>query len=146
MFKDGGTVEEYQKRMECLIESLGRKCVSIGECGLDYDRLEYSDRDTQLKVFPMHFDLAKKYNLPMYLHSRNCPDDFVRLVKENRDKFTTGCVHSFTGGAKELKELIEMGLYIGLNGCSLKTEENIEIMKTVPLDRMMIESNDPLSH
>jgi len=42
-------------------------------------------------------------------------------VKENRHKFTTGVVHSFTGDIEELNQLLEMGLYIGVNGCSLKT-------------------------
>lgn len=50
----------------------------------------------------MHFDLAEKYGLPMYLHSRNCKEDFLRLVKEHRHKFSTGVVHSYTGDAEEL--------------------------------------------
>ena len=63
--------------MEELIESIGWRCSAIGECGLDFDRLDYSDKETQMKVFPFHFDLAEKYNLPMYLHSRNCESEFV---------------------------------------------------------------------
>lgn len=93
-------------------------------------------------MFPVHFDLAKKHNLPMYLHSRNCKADFVRIVKENRSKFSTGCVHSYTGDQEELEQLLELDLYIGVNGCSLKTEENIEVMKKIPLDRLMLESID----
>jgi len=76
----------------------------------------------------------------MYLHSRNAEEDFLRIVKENRSKFTTGCVHSFTGTATELKELLELDLYIGVNGCSLKTDENIEVVKQIPLNRIMLES------
>jgi TatD DNase family protein len=34
-------------------------------------------------------------------------------------------------------------LYVGLNGCSLKTEENLEIIKHVPLDRMLLETDSP---
>jgi len=88
----------------------------------------------------VHFDWAQKYNLPMYLHSRNCKADFVRIVRENRHKFNTAVVHSYTGDEEELNSLLEMGLYIGVNGCSLKTTENIEIVKQIPLDRIMLES------
>ena len=76
----------------------------------------------------------------MYLHSRNCEDDFLKIVKENRHKFSTGVVHSFTGEVSELKELLAMELYIGINGCSLKTIKNIEAIKEIPLNRIMIES------
>lgn len=145
MFKQGGTAEDYYQQMDELIGKLGPKCAAVGECGLDYDRLDYSDKQTQLKVFPMHFELAAKHRLPMYLHSRNCAEDFVRIVKENRKKFSTACVHSFTGGAAELKELLALDLYIGINGCSLKTEQNVEVMKLVPLDKLMIESR-PAAH
>jgi TatD DNase family protein len=69
----------------------------------------------------MHFDLAEKYKLPMYLHSRNCKEDFLRIVKENRHRFSTGVVHSYTGDLEELEALLDMGLYIGVNGCSFKT-------------------------
>ncbi len=65
----------------------------------------------------------------MYLHSRSTGGDFARIVKENRHKFSTGVVHSFTGDIEELKELLDMGLFIGVNGCSLKTEDNLEMVK-----------------
>ena len=61
-------------------------------------------------------------------------------MKENRDKFGEGCVHSFTGTATELKELLDLNLYIGINGCSLKTEENVKVVKQIPLERIMLES------
>jgi TatD DNase family protein len=41
--------EEYNKKMEGLFERLKDKVVAVGECGLDYDRLEYSDVETQLR-------------------------------------------------------------------------------------------------
>ena len=40
-------------------------------------------------------------------------------------------------------ELVDMGLFIGLNGCSLKTEENVEVVKDIPIDRIMLETDAP---
>lgn len=79
----------------------------------------------------------------MYLHSRACKEDFLKILRENRHRFPTGVVHSYTGDEEELNALLEMGLYIGVNGCSLKTEENVEIVKKIPLDRIMLETDCP---
>lgn len=52
-------------------------------------------------------------------------------------------MHSFTGTIEEMTELMDLGLYIGLNGCSFKTAENCEVVKAVRLDRLMIETDGP---
>jgi len=79
----------------------------------------------------------------MYLHSRATDGDFNRIVKENRHKFSSGVVHSYTGTLAELDEIVAMDLYVGINGCSLKTEANCEVVKAVPLDKIMIETDCP---
>ena len=99
------------------------KFVAIGECGLDYDRFEFADKESQLMAFEPHFKLTEKYKLPMYLHSRATGTEFIDIVRANRHRFSTGVVHSYTGSIEEMKALIDMELYIGINGCSMKTEE-----------------------
>ena len=61
-------------------------------------------------------------------------------MKENRSKFSGGVVHSFTGDEEELRELLAMDLFIGVNGCSLKTPENLEILKKIPMNKIMLET------
>lgn len=144
-----GEFEEYKDGPEAYYNELlkvatsSNVVVAIGECGLDYDRLHFCPKERQLKYFEKQFDLAAKTQLPMFLHNRNTGDDFYNLVKANRHKFTHGVVHSFTGTLEEMKKLVELDLYIGVNGCSLKTEENIAVVKEIPVDKLMIETDAP---
>ncbi|KAJ3129533.1 TatD DNase [Nowakowskiella sp. JEL0407] len=124
-------------------EAGNRKIVAIGECGLDYDRLEFCDKDTQKRYFLKQFELAEASRLPMFLHNRNTDGDFVAMVRENRHRFTNGVSHSFTGTIEEAKELIDLNIHIGLNGCSLKTDENLEVVKQIPAEFIMLETDAP---
>lgn len=64
-------------------------------------------------------------------------------MKENRHKFNKGVVHSFTGSLEELKQCLSLDLFIGINGCSLKNEANLAILKDIPLDKLMLETDSP---
>lgn len=79
----------------------------------------------------------------MYLHNRNTGDTFYSIVKANRHKFSTGIVHSFTGTKEELQRIVELDLYIGINGCSLKTQENLDTLHHIPIERIMLETDSP---
>ncbi|KAJ1721977.1 hypothetical protein LPJ53_003550 [Coemansia erecta] len=138
-----GGGDAYFAKLRELIDANRDKVVAIGECGLDYDRLHFSSKEVQNKHFSRHFELTEATGLPLFLHDRNTAGDFVRTIRENRHRFTDGVVHSFTGTKEELEEFVKLGLYIGINGCSLKTEDNLEIAKLIPRDRLMLETDCP---
>ncbi|GFF65205.1 hydrolase, TatD family protein [Aspergillus lentulus] len=118
--------------------------VAFGEIGLDYDRLFLSAKEPQLKYFEAQLDLAVDIQLPLFLHSRAASEDFEKLLAPRLEKLPKkGLVHSFTGTMDEMKRMLALGLDIGVNGCSLKTEENLEVVKAIPLDRIQIETDGP---
>ncbi|TVY51871.1 Deoxyribonuclease Tat-D, partial [Lachnellula suecica] len=122
----------------------GGQCVAFGEIGLDYDRLTLCPKDVQLQYFAAQLDIAVEVNLPLFLHSRAAHADFIRLLNERAAKLPKrGVVHSFTGTLSEMQELVAGGWYIGVNGCSLKTAENLEVVRAVPLDKIMLETDGP---
>jgi len=133
----------YLGRLRSVIEANRDTVVAIGECGLDYDRTQFCPIEVQREFFPAHFQLAREYNLPMFLHNRNTGSDFVDFVRRHRTDFSEGVVHSFTGSEDEMKALVNLGLYIGINGCSLKTTDNCRVASLVPLDRVLIETDAP---
>lgn len=159
--------EAYLSKIRTLIEEskAGKgKIVAVGECGLDYDRLHFSPEDVQKKHFATQLDLAAQVKLPLFLHSRAAHRDFVDIVKPKIDSIhetlsshaseghkddpqakRVGVVHSFTGTVEEVQELLDLGLFIGINGCSLKTQENLEVLKHIPLSRLMLETGKSLS-
>jgi TatD DNase family protein len=87
-------------------------------------------------------ELADKYELPLFLHCRNAHDDFIQIVENNKSKIRRGgVVHTYDGTLENAKKLIALGFYIGINGCSLKNEANLEVIKNLPNDRILLETD-----
>ncbi|XP_071860263.1 deoxyribonuclease TATDN1 [Bombus fervidus] len=142
-FEESGNPEAYLKSLSDLATDNKDKVVAIGEMGLDYDRLQFCSKDIQKKYFEMQLSLCSTLKLPMFLHCRNASEDFVRILRKHKDTLTAGVVHSFDGNPEEANSILQMGLYIGINGCSLKTEENLFAVTTIPSDKLMIETDCP---
>lgn len=136
--------EDYYQCLLNTIKNNPKNIVAIGECGLDYDRTHFCPIDVQKRFFKVHFSLAKETGLPMILHNRNTNNDFINMVKEHRDMFSTGVVHSFTGSVEEALIITnDLNLFIGFNGCSLKTEENLKVIEAISVEKIMIGTDAP---
>lgn len=119
------------------------KVVAVGECGLDYERLKFCSKEIQLKYLPPHLQLSHLYSLPLFLHCRAAHDDLIHVLSNHANLNLRGVVHSYDGSIQHANQLISMGMHIGINGCSLRTTENLEVVKQLPLDRILVESDAP---
>ncbi|KAF2157466.1 putative hydrolase [Myriangium duriaei CBS 260.36] len=125
-------------------EATSGAVAAFGEIGLDYDRLQLCKKETQLEFFEKQLDLAVELDLPLFLHSRAAHTDFEAILRKYLPRLPRrGCVHSFTGTEEEMRALVDMGFDIGVNGCSLKTEENLAVVRVIPLERLQLETDGP---
>lgn len=145
-FEESGDPERhFQSLLSLAKEGVEKgKVVAIGECGLDYDRLYFCPADIQKKYFEKQFELAYAMKLPMFLHMRAAAADFSEIVNRNKSRFLAGVAHSFSGSAEDRDKLLSFNnMYIGVNGCSLKTAQNLDVVRRIPVERMMIETDSP---
>jgi len=121
--------------------------VAIGEIGLDYDRLEFCPKGIQQSYLVKQLQiLAAPTKLPLFLHNRSVGTDLYDILREHSDcwKGSGGVVHSYDDDVELATNFInELGLYIGLNGCSLKTSDNLHVVRELPLDRILLETDCP---
>ena len=117
------------------------KVVAVGEIGLDYF-YDFSPRERQIEVFRQQIELANKLGLPVIIHDREAHEDTLNILKELRPK---GVVHCFSGSAEMAKEIIKLGLYIGLGGAVTfkNARKPLEVAEYVPLDKLVLETDAP---
>ncbi|MDA3816106.1 MAG: TatD family hydrolase [Prolixibacteraceae bacterium] len=136
--------EDYREEMEVIEYWLNKqKFYAIGEIGIDF----YWDdtfRKEQEYTFRRQLQLAKAYNLPVSIHTRNSFEVAMRIVDEENNGSLTGVFHCFTGTADQAKEIIARGFKIGVGG--IVTFKNAGIDKMVaqlsPED-ILLETDSP---
>jgi TatD DNase family protein len=119
--------------------------VSVGECGLDFDR-DFSPRNIQETCYKAQLELAIEVQKPLFLHERAAFTRFMDITKDYLPQLPKAVVHCFTGSLSEAKTYLDNGFYLGFTGAisdSKRFEHLKEVIQYVPLDRMMIETDAP---
>lgn len=117
------------------------KCVAIGEIGLDY-HYEKDSRENQLVLLEKQIQLANELDLPVIFHDRESHEDTLNILKKYKPK---GVLHCFSGSVEMAKEIIKLGMYIGLGGAVTfkNAVKPCEVAKFIPSDRLLIETDAP---
>ena len=121
------------------------KIVAIGEAGLDYfyDTVKPEDQKTG---FLRHIAAARETQLPLVIHSRSADEDMAAILTEETGKGAFPFIlHCFSAGPALAQTGVELGGYISFSGILTfpKSEELREIAKTVPHNRLLVETDAP---
>ncbi len=118
------------------------KAVAIGEIGLDYHYADAAPREEQRAWFRRQLALAAEMNLPVIVHDRDAHEDILALLKEYRPR---GVVHCFSGSVEMMREVVDLGMYIGLGGATTfkNAKRPVAVAAAVPLERLLLETDAP---
>jgi TatD DNase family protein len=149
IFASVGVHPDYEDIEEPSVEVLCRlakekKVVAIGETGLDYFRVQ-GNLTWQRDRFRTHIKAAIQSNLPLIIHTRNAAEDTLKIMREEGANQVGGVMHCFTESLDVALEAIKLNFYISFSGIvTFKNATDLkEVVKAIPLDRMLIETDSP---
>lgn len=117
------------------------KVVAVGEIGLDYywDKTFIAEQKT---AFRLQLELAKKHNIPVIIHDRDAHADTMEIIREYKPN---GVFHCFSGSVETARELVKLGMYIGIGGVlTFKNSRKLkEVAAEIPLEKILLETDAP---
>lgn len=129
--------------------------VGIGECGLDYYRIEAADteeKERQKKEFKKQIDFALEAELPLMLHCRpqkgtmDAYENVLEILAEYKKKYgdkLSGNVHFFVGNKEIAQQFITLGFTLSFTGVITFTHDYDAVIKEIPLEKILTETDSP---
>ncbi|MBW9622093.1 metal-dependent hydrolase [Escherichia coli] len=130
-------------QLQQALERRPAKVVAVGEIGLDlfgddpqFERQQWL-LDEQLK-------LAKRYDLPVILHSRRTHDKLAMHLKRH-NLSRTGVVHGFSGSLQQAERFVQLGYKIGVGGTITypRASKTRDVIAKLPLASLLLETDAP---
>jgi TatD DNase family protein len=120
------------------------KVVAIGEIGLDY-HYNFQEKNIQKDCFIKQLRIARESDLPVIIHDREAHGDIMEILHMNEFVGLKGIMHCFSGSKEMARELIKMGFYLSFGGAITfkNAKKSIEVIKEIPNDRILIETDSP---
>ncbi|MBD1557948.1 YchF/TatD family DNA exonuclease [Vibrio sp. S9_S30] len=120
------------------------RVIAIGETGLDY-HYKPETKALQLKRFEQQIALAVEVDKPLIIHTRNAREDTLKHLREGDAQKCGGVIHCFTEDLPFAEAAMELGFYISISGIVTfrAATELKEVVKALPLDRLLIETDSP---
>ena len=136
--------EGFKQELKIVQEYFEKRAfVAVGETGLDF----YWDKTytkEQYESFQIQIEMARQYDIPVVIHSRNSIDECVKVIKENQDGNLKGVFHCFSGNEKQANEIIDLGFYLGIGGVvTFKNSGLDKVMMNIDMRHIVLETDAP---
>lgn len=136
--------ETYETELEAFYQELSHRTIyGIGEVGMDlyWDKTYVQEQEL---VFSKQVAVALERNLPLVIHVRKAFNETYHVLRSFSVPSFSGIFHCFSGSKEEAYKIIDMGFHIGIGGVlTFKTSHLDEIVKSVPRDVLVLETDDP---
>ncbi|WP_373777177.1 YchF/TatD family DNA exonuclease [Glaesserella sp.] len=132
---------DYEKLQRLVKEP---RVVAVGETGLDYHYTPET-KFLQQSLFAQHIEVAKQVNKPLVVHTRSAREDTMHFLEKGNAEQCGGVLHCFTEDWTMAKRALDLGFYISISGIITfrNAEELREVIRQVPLDRLLVETDSP---
>jgi len=136
--------EDFEEQIEVVRDWLAvRKFVAIGEVGLDF-YWDLAHTAAQYEAFRRQLQWSLDYQLPVVIHSRESLRQCIDVVKETGAGEIKGIFHCFGGTASEAREIMDLGMYLGIGGVlTFKNSGLGDVIKEVGLAKVVLETDAP---
>ena len=120
------------------------KIVAIGECGLDFHYPDYLP-ERQKDSFRAQIELALAYDRAIIIHTRQAPDETLKIIDEYKNHLPRGVFHCFSEDLNFAQYITSLGFYIGIPGTITypKNDRLREIVRTLGLKHVVLETDSP---
>ena len=117
------------------------ECNAIGEIGLDFHWQKHNI-DKQKEIFARQLDLARELDKPVIIHSRDAIQDTYDILKAHPCR---AVMHCYSDSMEMAREFVKLGCYISISGTVTwkNAKEPLRVIRNVPLDRLLIETDCP---
>ncbi|HEX8923652.1 MAG TPA: TatD family hydrolase [Patescibacteria group bacterium] len=138
------SIDEQLNILEEMV--INNNITAIGECGLDFSPPPPGERERgieeQEKIFKKQIELAVKHNKPLIIHTRKSFEETIDILKIYPEAF--GVIHCYSGGKKRIQKVLELGnWYFGIDGNVTYEDGLVEVVKMIPKDRLLAETDSP---
>lgn len=136
--------EKFQQQLYQIESWLGkRNFIAMGEVGIDLYR-DKTHQALQEEVLEIQLSWAKKYNLPIVIHTRQAFNETIHILEKHQDGSLKGVFHCFSGTLEEAEKVIKLGFYLGIGGIvTFKNSDLAKLITNLDLQNIVLETDSP---